>query len=115
SLLADVVSVFAFVVAGRGTHHDQGVLIGALGTAWPFLAALAAGWLLARAWRRPAGLWPVGAIVWAVTVAGGLGLRGLAGGGLSGGFPYVAAGVLALLLLGWRLLARLIARRVPNA
>src|SRR5699024_6774759 len=108
---AVVVSGFAFVIAGRGTHHDEGVLAGALGTAWPFLLALAAGWLLARAWRRPAAPWPTGAIVWLVTVAGGLALRAATGGGLAGGFPYVAAGALALLLIGWRVLARLLAAR----
>lgn len=110
SLLFDAFVVFVFVGAGRATHEESGGLAGALGTVWPFWVALLLGWALARAWRRPVSVWPVGVTVWAVTVAGGLGLRWAAGGGLAGGFPYVAAGALALLLIGWRLVALLRAR-----
>ncbi|QGH70185.1 DUF3054 domain-containing protein [Pseudactinotalea sp. HY158] len=110
AFLFDALLVLAFVLAGRGTHSEDGGLAGAAGTAWPFWVALVFGWALARAWRRPVALWPAGVIVWATTVAGGLALRYLTGGGLAGGFPYVAAGVLAVSLLGWRLVALLAAR-----
>src|SRR5699024_7928106 len=110
SLLFDAFCVLVFVGAGRATHEESGGLVGTLGTAWPLWAALRLGWALGRAWRRPVSVWPVGVIVWAVPVAGGLALRGATGGGLAGGFPYVAAGALALLLLGWRLVALLRAR-----
>ncbi|TDE97362.1 DUF3054 domain-containing protein [Occultella glacieicola] len=109
--VVDVVAVGAFALAGRGTHHEDGVLAGLAGTAWPFGVALAIGWLLARAWRAPLRLWPTGAAVWAMTVAGGLGLRGLTGGGLSGAFPIVTAVVLGVFLLGWRAVATLLTRR----
>ncbi|SED75901.1 DUF3054 domain-containing protein [Ruania alba] len=98
---ADLVAVLVFVVAGRGTHHET-VLLGALGTAWPFLVALVPGWALARAWRAPVCLWPTGVIVWLVTAAGGLALRGLTGGGLSGAFPLVTVLALGGLMVGWR-------------
>ncbi|UFU04028.1 DUF3054 domain-containing protein [Ruania suaedae] len=97
---ADVVAVLVFAIAGRGTHHDAAVITGALGTAWPFLAALIVGWVLAQAWRRPVRPWPTGVVVWLVTAAGGLALRGLTGGGLSGAFPLVALVTLGVLLLG---------------
>jgi hypothetical protein len=48
---------------------------------------------------------PTGVVVWAVTWAGGLALRGLVGEGLAPAFVAVAAAVLAVLLLGWRALA----------
>ncbi|UFU05393.1 DUF3054 domain-containing protein [Ruania halotolerans] len=91
-----------FVIAGRGTHHDSGVTIGTLGTAWPFLVALILGWALARAWRSPVRPWPTGTVVWLVTAAGGLTLRGLTGGGLSGAFPLVTVLALGGLMVGWR-------------
>nr|WP_275401905.1 DUF3054 domain-containing protein [Ruania rhizosphaerae] len=97
-----MLAVLVFVIAGRGTHHDAGVLLGTLGTAWPFLVALAAGWLVSRAWRHPYQVWPTGALIWLITAAGGLALRGLTGGGLSGAFPLVALLTLGALLLGWR-------------
>lgn len=108
--IADTIAVLAFVLIGRDTHHDAGVLAGLLGTAWPFLLAAALGWAVSRAWRSPARVWPTGVIVWAVTVLGGLALRGVTGGGLSGGFPLVTAIALAVLLLGWRAIVTLASR-----
>jgi hypothetical protein len=101
----DAAVVVWFAAAGRSTHAESGGLAGVLGTAWPFLAGGALGWLVARAWRRPARVWPTGVVVWAVAWAGGLTLRGLAGEGLAPAFVAVAAGVLALGLVGWRGLA----------
>lgn len=107
----DAVCVLAFVATGRSSHAQDGGVAGVLGTAWPFLVAAALGWLAVRAWRSPARLWPVGVVVWAVTWAGGLTLRGLAGGGLAPAFVVVAAVALAVLLLGWRGLATAISAR----
>ncbi|WP_245867082.1 DUF3054 domain-containing protein [Serinibacter salmoneus] len=108
--IADTLAVLLFVLIGRDTHHDSGVLAGLLGTAWPFLLAATLGWAVTRAWRAPARVWPTGVIVWAVTVLGGLALRGVTGGGLSGGFPLVTAIALAVLLLGWRAIVALATR-----
>jgi hypothetical protein len=110
----DVVAVLVFALAGRRTHHDDGVFAGLLGTAWPFGVALILGWAIARAWRSPLRVWPIGVIVWGVTVAGGLGLRALTGAGVSGAFPLVTAVVLAVFLLGWRAVAVLLGRRAGN-
>ncbi|WNB86678.1 DUF3054 domain-containing protein [Cellulomonas sp. ATA003] len=104
----DAACVVAFAAAGRSSHAEGGGVVGVLGTAWPFLVAGAAGWVVARAWRRPTAVWPTGVVVWAVTWAGGLALRGLAGGGLAPAFVAVAGGVLALGLVGWRTVAMVV-------
>lgn len=101
----DVVAVVAFVATGRDTHDRESTLAGLAETAAPFLIALAAGWLVARAWRSPASL-QSGAIVWAVTLAGGMVMRRLVfGDGTAAAFVLVAAAFLAAFLLGWRMAA----------
>lgn len=107
----DAACVLGFVIAGRRSHHETNALAGIAETAWPFLAALVVGWVGMYTWRDPLQLWPTAIGLWMVTVAGGLGLRLLAGQGASGAFPLVAAGVLAVLLIGWRLIARAVLRR----
>ncbi len=105
----DAMCVLGFAAAGRASHAGADGVAGVLRTAWPFLVGCALGWLVSRAWRRPAGgaarVWPTGVVVWGLTWAGGLALRGLAGEGLAPAFVAVAAGVLAVLLIGWRGLA----------
>lgn len=83
-------------------------MIGALGTAWPFLLGLAAGWALVR-WRS--GRWPLtvgnGIPVWVCTLVVGMLLRAATGQGTALSFILVAATVLAAFLIGSRwLLAR---------
>ncbi|MBA9007506.1 MULTISPECIES: DUF3054 domain-containing protein [Thermomonospora] len=108
--LLDVVGVVVFVAIGRASHDESGTLAGIASTAWPFLVGLAAGWAVVRAWRRPQALFPAGAGVWAVTVAGGMALRAVSGQGTALAFVIVATLFLALVLLGWRLVARLVVR-----
>ncbi|MBW8486290.1 DUF3054 domain-containing protein [Actinomadura parmotrematis] len=103
--VADVLCVLVFVGIGRASHDEAGSVTGFLGTAWPFLAGLAAGWGVTRAWRRPLAVWPVGAGVWAATVAGGMALRAVSGQGVAVAFVIVACLFLGLALLGWRLAA----------
>ncbi|MCJ1707927.1 DUF3054 domain-containing protein [Microbacterium sp. VKM Ac-2923] len=114
ALLTDVVMVVVFAAIGRATH--DGDVLGPFGaglatTAWPFVAALLAGWLVARAWRRPTSVVRSGLPVWVVTVVLGMLLRTLSGQGVAVAFVIVATVTLALLLLGWRGVARLVARR----
>ena len=103
----DVAAVLVFVVIGRASHHDGETIPGVASTAWPFLAGLAAGWLVARGWRRPAALVPSGVAAWLGAVAVGMVLRVVAGQGTAVSFIIVALCFLGLFLLGWRLLARL--------
>jgi hypothetical protein len=105
-VIADVCCVLIFVVIGRVNHHAGETLAGVAGTAWPFLAGLAAGELAVRAWRRPLALAPTGAGVWAGTVAGGQFLRVLAGQGTAVAFIVVSVLFLGLFLLGWRVVAQ---------
>lgn len=100
----DVAAILAFAAAGRRTHTEGAAVLGLLATAGPFLVGLTAGWVLARAWRRPLGL-RAGLVIWSVTVVGGLALRAAFTGRLPLSFAAVTAAVLGVLLLGWRGLA----------
>jgi peptidoglycan/LPS O-acetylase OafA/YrhL len=107
----DVAVVLVFVVIGRANHHDGETVPGVASTAWPFLAGLGAGWLVARGWRRPAALVPSGVAAWLGAVAVGMVLRVVAGQGTAISFIIVALCFLGLFLLGWRLLARIFSPR----
>lgn len=109
AVVLDVVAVLAFVLAGRRTHASGVDAAGLVGTAWPFLVALCAGWVLARAWRSPAAVLRTGVPVWLVTVALGMLLRRVTGDGTAVAFVLVATAVLAVLLLGWRAVAAALA------
>jgi hypothetical protein len=104
AVLVDAAFVLLFAVVGRISHVEGVTLPGVLGTAWPFLVGLVAGWAAARALLRR---WPreVGDAlpVWLVTVAVGLLLRVVSGsGGAPWSFAVVATVVLGLFLVGWR-------------
>ena len=107
----DLAATLVFVLAGRGSHNADASLGGVLTTWWPFVAALAAGWLVTAAWRKPFGvLWP-GVGIWVGTVIGGMLLRLASGQGTAVAFVIVATVALAVLLLGWRGVAALLRRR----
>src|SRR5215207_5463814 len=87
--LVDAAFVVVFVLIGRRSHAEGLDPTGVAQTAWPFLVALTAGWLVAGAWRHPLAVWPNAVVIWATTVAVFLlGWR-----------------------LGWRLVAALVRRR----
>lgn len=102
----DVVIVVVFASVGRTSHGGITGLGDVARVAWPFLVALGLAWLIVGAVRRsaPRDL-AAGSIVWLVTLAGGVLLRGLTGGGTHWTFVLVAATFLALTLIGWRALA----------
>jgi hypothetical protein len=79
AVVLDVASVLVFVVIGRASHDHGESVPGVASTAWPFLAGLAAGWAVARAWQRPMALVPSGIAAWLGTVAVGMVLRVVAG------------------------------------
>jgi len=109
-LAGDVVLVLVFAAAGRASHEREISVVGVLETAWPFLAALVAGWLVLRGWAAPAATLRTGVPLWAITVTGGMALRALSGSGVSLPFVIVAAATLLLFLVGWRLVAALVVR-----
>ena len=110
AVVLDCCCVLAFVIIGRARHAEGETLPGIASTAWPFLTGLAFGWLAARAWRRPLGLAPAGVGAWLGTVVLGMVLRVVAGQGTAVAFIFVALAFLGLFLLGWRLVASLLAR-----
>jgi len=105
----DVALVITFAAVGRASH-DSDVWTGLATTAWPFLAALVLGWLIAQGWKAPFALARTGLPVWAVTLVGGMLLRVASGQGIAVSFVIVAGIVLAVFLLGWRLVALLLRR-----
>lgn len=107
--VVDAVLVVGFAAAGRASH-DEDVLAGLVRTSWPFLVALAAGWLVLRAWRSPYAPVHTGVGLWLITVAGGMLLRLASDQGTALPFVVVAALVLGALLVGWRLVVALVTR-----
>lgn len=111
AIVLDVLLILVFAGIGRDAHHrDQGVL-GIFVTAWPFLAGAAIGWLAGRVWRAPLSLWPAGVSVWLGALVGGMVLRALTAQVVVLPFIIVATLFLALVLLGWRAVWLLVARR----
>ena len=121
ALAIDVVAVVIFALIGRQAHAESSDVLGVLRTAWPFLAGVLLGTLIARAGRAPRSIrvglslrlalsLRTGLIVWVATVAAGMLLRLASGSTDQFSFVLVAAVVLGVFLLGWRLLARGILR-----
>jgi len=108
---ADVACVVVFCTIGRRSHAEGLTLAGIAETAWPFLTGTGAGWVLARAWQRPASLAPTGLVVWACTVIVGMLLRKATSAGTAVSFIVVASLTTAVLLFGWRAAVRVAARR----
>lgn len=112
ALILDAVFVLVFAVIGRASHDEDAA--GFLLTAWPFLAALVVGHLVAALLpTRPRRPWSAawGAVVWVVTVIGGMLLRVASGATAQVAFIVVATLVLGVFLVGWRLVAALVRRR----
>jgi FtsH-binding integral membrane protein len=114
-LVLDACSVLAFVAIGRHTHHHGDSLGGLWQTAWPFLAGLAIGLLASRAWRRPLALVPAGVGAWLGAAGAGMVIRVLAGQGTAAAFVVVALAFLAVFLLGWRVVLRIVGLRLNAA
>jgi hypothetical protein len=116
AFLLDIILVIVFAAVGRASHDEAGPVAGSLQTAWPFLAGTVVGWLVVRLLRKE---WPVdvgpGITVWFATLLIGMVLRRLTGAGTATTFVVVAALVLAVLIVGWRVLASYAARRASRA
>lgn len=112
---ADIVLVVLFALSGRSSHQESLTAGGVFETAWPFLAALAVGWLVCRTWQQPLRLLPQGVCLWLITVAGGMALRIASGNTAELPFVIVATIVLAVFLLGHRFIAALVVRRTRRS
>jgi hypothetical protein len=113
AFVVDVVAILAFAILGRSNHDEANTLLGVLGTAWPFLVGAVIGhvicWLAAPL-RGDATADRSGLVVWAGTLVGGMLLRVSSGDTAAWTFVVVASIVLAVFLLGWRVLFRRIQR-----
>ena len=103
-------NIVLFAALGRRSHAEGLDVVGVLRTAVPFVAGAAAGWLVASLTLDavPRAL-AFGAVVVVCTVVVGMLLRRVIGDGTAVSFVIVATTVLSVLLLGWRLVARLVA------
>lgn len=107
----DVFSVVLFVALGRRSHDESAAFTSVIETAAPFLIGLAAGWLVARMWRRPTSI-VTGLIVWPVTILVGMIVRNLVfDRGTATSFVVVATLFVGLFLVGWRAALRLVELR----
>lgn len=112
--VADFVAVLVFAAAGRLSHGDSDDLLGLLGTVAPFAVGLGAAWAMPVVRAAPASL-RAGVVVLAGTAVIGLLLRAAFTGRLPASFAAIAVVTLAVLLLGWRGLSALVARRVAHS
>ena len=114
ALVLDVVLVIVFCAIGRRSHDEANALTGLATTAWPFLTGLAVGWLATVALYRDKFdaflIVPTGIVVWLSTLAVGMLLRVVSGQGTAFSFVLVAGTVLAVVLLGWRAVAKIVTK-----
>jgi hypothetical protein len=108
SVVLDGFAVLAFVAIGRHAHHHGDGVAGLWQTAWPFLSGLAIGLAAARWWRAPLAIVPTGLGAWLGAAGAGMVIRVLAGQGTAAAFIGVALAFLALFLLGWRVVVRIV-------
>lgn len=131
--IIDLIAVVVFVATGRASHDEAFSIAGFSHSLWPFVVGAAAGWALTyllarvraaraaagpgtdaaqpRSGWQPARPFPEGGIIWVSTVAVGMTLRAASGQGTALAFVIVATVSTAILLLGWRSLVLLTARR----
>jgi Protein of unknown function (DUF3054) len=108
----DALCVLSFCVIGRRSHGEAIDTAGLAETATPFLLGTAIVGVVAmyEGWP-PTALKPTGVTMWLSTVIVGMVGRKVTGQGTALSFVVVASLSLAILLLGWRLGARVLARR----
>jgi hypothetical protein len=103
AIAADAVAILVFAAIGRANHGESTSAHGIWHTAWPFLLGAALG-LAATAYARVA---PTsvraGVRVWVWTLVIGMVVRAATGAGTALTFVIVAAIVLGVFLVGWRL------------
>jgi peptidoglycan/LPS O-acetylase OafA/YrhL len=111
ALALDLVLVVVFATIGRANHDEGLSLTGIAHTAWPFVVGVVVGALLITGAKRAPMSRDAGVLSWACALVLGMVLRHLSGQGTAVAFVIVAAIVLAVFLVGWRLLVALVVRR----
>ena len=113
TIVMDFFAIFAFAVLARMAHNteaDPFTLTNVLNTLWPFLVGGAIGQAIcAAAKKHPLPIAPGGVIVWLATAITGLGIWALRNGEMPHwSFIIVATVMSGLLLLGTRLVAKMV-------
>ena len=104
--------MLGFAVAGKGSHEAGASQWVVLAIVWPFAVGVVVAHLgLLSRGGSPARVRPEGIVVLAVTYVLGMVLRVVSGRGIAVGFLVVAAIFLALTMLGWRAVLRIVAQR----
>ncbi|MCU1527935.1 MAG: hypothetical protein JWP75_1698 [Frondihabitans sp.] len=111
SFVVDFLLVMAFVLIGRSSHDEGETALGIATTAWPFVSGLIIGWLSIVGVRWNFVELKSGAVIWVATVFVGMLLRKSSEQGIAVSFVIVAAIVLGVFLVGWRVLALSLAGR----
>jgi Protein of unknown function (DUF3054) len=110
--VVDLVLVVVFSAIGRRNHDEGFTLGGVLHTSWPFVLGAVVGWVVTIALYRNKFdaflIVPTGIVVWISAVVVGMILRVVSGQGTAFSFIVVASIVLAVFLIGWRGLAKLV-------
>ena len=112
AVVVDVVCVIIFAITGVLSHNEAltgGTLL-RVGT--PFLVGLLLGHAIMRTWRvEPTRIWPHALMVVAVEIATAMVIRSAIGDGTATAFVIVSILVNLLLLVGWRVVVRLLLGR----
>ncbi|WP_301924899.1 DUF3054 domain-containing protein [Corynebacterium glaucum] len=99
---ADLVAIAVFALLARAAHQSEDMpfnFSGWLSTVWPFALGVVLGWLIVRQNR--------GGFIWAITAITGLVIWGFRNQSVPHwSFVIVATVMSALLMLGWRAVAR---------
>ncbi|MCT1369299.1 DUF3054 domain-containing protein [Corynebacterium mucifaciens] len=104
AIAADYVAIAAFALLARAAHQSDEMpfnFSGWLSTTWPFALGVTLGWLITRENK--------GGLIWIITVVTGLAIWGIRNGDVPHwSFIVVATAMSALLMLGWRGVAKLV-------
>lgn len=104
AIAADYVAIAAFALLARAAHQSDEMpfnFSGWLSTLWPFALGATLGWLITRENK--------GGLIWIITVVTGLVIWGIRNGDIPHwSFIVVATTMCALLMLGWRGVAKLV-------
>ena len=103
AIAADYVAIAVFALLARAAHQSDDMpfnFSGWLSTLWPFALGVTLGWLITRENK--------GGLIWIITVVTGLVIWGIRNGDVPHwSFIVVATTMSALLMLGWRGVAKL--------
>lgn len=120
AVIIDVIAIALFALFARIAHQTEEMPLNAMGwlsTWWPFLLGVGASWLAIIGLKLDGHrVFPAGLLTWVVTVVVGLVIWGIRNAAVPHwSFILVATIMSGLLLLGWRAVARVGARKNRSA